>query len=139
MVTYLNICVILVRTGVWARTVDDAIEKLGREFPDLNWAFVPESIRENEEIMSYWLGEPEEDVLVCVLKERHVNEQFHRQDFFFLNFAYRQDYQALSASLDNLVTVRENECYIGQPFSGYAIRGDSEQDIVIIGVLIPCG
>ena len=117
-------------------TVDDAIEKLGREFPNLNWAFVPESIRENEEIMSYWPGEPEEDVLVCVLKERHVNEQFHRQDFFFLNFAYRQDYQALSASLDNLVTVRENECYIGQPFSGYAIRGDSEKDIVIIGVLI---
>lgn len=81
-------------------------------------------------------GEPQEDVLVCVLKTRHVSEVFHRQDFFFLNFAYCGDYQALSTRSDNLLTIKENSCYIGQPFSGYAIRGDSARDIVIVGVLI---
>ena len=117
-------------------TIEDAIQKLGNDFPNLNWDFVPENIRENEEVMSYWPGEPGEDVLICVLKARHVREVFHRQDFFFLNFAYRQDYQALSTRSDNLLTIKENDCYIGQPFSGYAIRGESEEDIVIIGVLI---
>lgn len=116
--------------------IEEAIQKLGNDFPNLNWAFVSETIRESNEVMSYWPGEPNEDVLVCVLKARHVNEMFHRQDFFFLNFAYRQDYQALSATSDNLLTIKENNCYIGQPFSGYAIRGESDEDIVIIGVLI---
>ena len=47
------------------------------------------------------------------------------------------DYNALSAKFDNLITVREGDCYIGQPFSGYALRGDSENDeIVMIGVHI---
>ncbi len=117
-------------------TLEDALQKLGDAFPQLHWDFVPESIRESDEVMSYWPGEPQEDVLVCVLKTRHVSEVFHRQDFFFLNFAYRGDYQALSTRSDNLLTIRENGCYIGQPFSGYAIRGDSDKDIVIVGVLI---
>ncbi len=116
--------------------LEDAIDKLGRAFPNLNWSFVPENIRETDEIMSYWPGEADDDVMVCVLKARSMNEVFHRQDFFFLNFAYRQDYQALSARSDNLLTIKENDCYIGQPFSGYAIRGESAEDIVIIGVLI---
>ncbi len=118
-------------------TIEDAIQKLGDEFPRLNWAFLPENIRQRDEVMSYWPGGKDEDVMVCVLKARHAHEVFHRQDFFFLNFAYRRDYQALSLRSDNLMTIRENDCYIGQPFSGYAIRGDSDkEDIVIVGVLI---
>ncbi len=117
-------------------TLEEAIEKLGNDFPNMHWDYVPENIRESEEVMSYWPGEPQEDVLVCVLKARHVREVFHRQDFFFLNFAYRQDYQALSTRSDNLLTIKENSCYIGQPFSGYAIRGDSDEEIIIVGVLI---
>lgn len=116
--------------------IEEAIQKLGNDFPHLNWAFVPETIRESDEVMSYWPGEPQEEVMVCVLKTRHVSEVFHRQDFFFLNYAYLRDYQALSAKSDNLLTVKENDCYIVQPFSGYAIRGESEEDIVIVGVLI---
>ena len=47
------------------------------------------------------------------------------------------DYNALSAKFDNLITVHEGDCYIGQPFSGYALRGDSEgDDIIMIGVHI---
>ena len=51
-------------------TIEEAIQKLGDDFPNLNWDFVPENIRENEEVISYWPGEPQEDVLVCVLKAR---------------------------------------------------------------------
>ncbi len=117
-------------------TTEEAIEKLGKDFPDLHWAFVPENIRESDELVSYWPGDATEDVMVCVLKAAKIREEFHRQDFFFVNFAYRHDYQALSTRSDNLVTIKENDCYIGQPFSGYAIRGDAKEDIVIIGVLI---
>ena len=46
------------------------------------------------------------------------------------------DYGALSGSEDNRIVVHENECYIGQPFSGYALSADSEEEIIIIGVLI---
>ena len=43
----------------------------------------------------------------------------------------------MSAKFDNLITVREGDCYIGQPFSGYALKGDSEGDeIIMIGVHI---
>lgn len=123
-------------TGVGTMTTEEAIVKLGKDFPHLNWAFVPENIGQSSEIMSYWPGEVFEDVMICVLKANHVREQYHRQDFFFLNFAYRHDYRALSTRSDNELTIKENDCYIGQPFSGYAILGDSKEDIVIIGVLI---
>ncbi len=113
-----------------------SIEKLGAEFPSLNWAFVKESLNRREEIISYWPGDPNDDVMICVLKAKRFYEEFHRQDFFFLNYAYLQDYQALSSKYDNLITVRQDECYIGQPFSGYALRGDAAGNIVIIGVLI---
>ena len=47
------------------------------------------------------------------------------------------DYNALSSKSDNLITVHEGDCYIGQPFNGYALRGDSkEKEIIMIGVHI---
>ena len=61
---------------------------------------------------------------------------FHRQDFFFINYAWKNSYDALSAKYNNLITISQDECYIGQPFSGYALRGQSENEIIIIGVLI---
>ena len=136
IVTLFKIYAINYDKGINHMCIEEAIQKLGNDFPHLNWAFVPKTIGESNEVVSYWPGEPDEDVLVCVLKARHVNEAFHRQDFFFLNFAYQRDYMALSAKSDNLLAIKENDCYIGQPFSGYAIRGESEEDIMIIGVLI---
>lgn len=73
---------------------------------------------------------------MCAFKGREISEPFHRQDFFFINYAYRNNYDALSAKYDNLITIHEGECYIGQPYSGYALRGKSEQEIVILGVLV---
>lgn len=117
-------------------TLETAIEKLGCDFLNLNWSFVEETINEKKELVSYWPGDPKEDIMVCVLNSNHIDEHFHRQDFFFLNFAYRGNYQALSSKFDNAITIHENECYIGQPFSGYALKGDYEKNIVIFGVLI---
>lgn len=37
---------------------------------------------------------------------------------------------------DNLITVHEGECYIGQPYAGYALHGNSNEDIIIVGVMI---
>ena len=113
-----------------------SINKLGIEFEDLDLSFHQIPGRPEGDVTSYFPGLDQEDVLVCVFKGKNIHEPFHRQDFFFVNYAYRQNYDALSARFDNQITIRENECYISQPYGGYALRGQSDTDIVIIGVLI---
>ena len=113
-----------------------AINKLGIEFEDLDLSFHQISGRPEGNVTFYFPGLDQEDVLVCVFKGKNIHEPFHRQDFFFVNYAYRQNYDALSARFDTQITIRENECYISQPYGGYALRGQSDTDIVIIGVLI---
>ena len=113
-----------------------AINKLGIEFNHLDLTFHQIPGRPEGDVTSYWPGAEEEDVLICVFKGKYIHEPFHRQDFFFINFAYRQSYDALSARFDNQITIRENECYVSQPYGGYALRGQSDTEITIIGVLI---
>ena len=113
-----------------------AISKLGKEFSSLDLTFHQMKEGKQGDVTSFWPGGEDEDILICVFKGTSINEPFHRQDFFFINYAYKQDYQALSYKYDNLITIREDECYIGQPYSGYALRGNSEKDLIIIGVLI---
>jgi len=116
--------------------IDQAIDKLGADFPNLHWDFQEQKYGRKKELVSQWLGDPDEDIMVCVFKGKEIHEKFHRQDFFFINYAYTGDYGAQSYRFDNHVTIRKDECYIGQPYSGYALYGASEKDIVIIGVLI---
>ena len=114
-----------------------AINKLAHDWSHLNWDFRDFSLDGKPDKISQWQGDPDEDIMIVVFKGNHISEPFHRQDFFFIDYAYHLDYNALSAKFDNLITVREGDCYIGQPFSGYALRGDSEgDDIVMIGVHI---
>lgn len=113
-----------------------AIHKLGIEFQNLDLSFHQMENAKADDITSYWPGKENEEVLVCAFKGHEISEPFHRQDFFFINYAYRNSYDALSAKYDNLITIHENECYIGQPYSGYALRGNSEDEIIILGVLI---
>jgi len=114
-----------------------AIDKLAHDWEHLNWDFQDFSLDGKPDKMSQWQGDPNEDIMIVVFKGNHISEPFHRQDFFFIDYAYHLDYNALSAKFDNLITVREGDCYIGQPFSGYALRGDSEgDDIIMIGVHI---
>lgn len=116
--------------------VELAINKLGIEFSSLDLTFHQMKNGKPGDLTSYWPGTDDEDVLICVFKGKEIHEPFHRQDFFFINYAYENNYQALSEKYNNLITIKEDECYIGQPYSGYALRADSEEDVVIIGVLI---
>lgn len=116
--------------------VQDALLKLGAEFSSLDLTFHQISNSFPGDVTSYWPGEENEDVLVCVFKGKQIHEPFHRQDFFFINYAYKNSYQALSEKYDNLITIGEDDCYIGQPYSGYALRAHGEAEAVIIGVLI---
>ena len=54
-----------------------------------------------------WPGEPDESIMICVHKGPDIHEMFHRQDFFFLNFAYQGDYGALSYKYDNHITIHD--------------------------------
>jgi AraC-like DNA-binding protein len=117
-------------------SITESIEKLGTDFPELNWNFQEHRVGRKKELVSQWLGSPDEDIMVCVFKGKEIHEPFHRQDFFFINYAYTGDYGAQSYAFNNHITIHENDCYIGQPFSGYALYGANKTDIVIIGVLI---
>ena len=115
-----------------------AINKLGHDWSHLNWEFRDFELEDGTpDKMSQWQGDSEEDIMIVAFKGKHISEPFHRQDFFFIDYAYHLDYNALSSKYDNLITVREGDCYIGQPFSGYALKGDSkDDDIIMIGVHI---
>jgi hypothetical protein len=65
-----------------------AVDKLGADFPNLNWNFQEHRIGRKKELISQWLGGPDEDIMVCIFKGREIHEKFHRQDFFFINYAY---------------------------------------------------
>ena len=118
------------------RFLDLAINKLGIEFGSLDLSFHTMKNGRPGDITSYWPGDDDEDVLICVFKGKKISEPFHRQDFFFINYAYEGSYQALSEKYDNLITISEDECYIGQPYSGYALRADSDEEVTIVGILI---
>ena len=111
-----------------------AIEKLASDFPSLHWNFMYDD--RTHEVISQWLGESDEDVMVCAFKGKKIDECFHRQDFFFFNFAYKNSYEALSNGKDSRILMNEGDCYIGQPFSGYALKGERKEDMIIVGVLI---
>lgn len=108
----------------------------GAEFNNLDLSFHQIPGQPPGDVTTYFPGNADEDVVVCVFKGKKIREPFHRQDFFFINYGYKQSYNALSARFDNQITIRENGCYISQPYGGYALRGQSDTDIIIIGVLI---
>lgn len=113
-----------------------SLTELSEQFSRRNWKYLDVPAGSPMEKSYAWPAAPEEDIMICVHKGREVREEFHRQDFFFFNFAYKGDYSALSYRSDNPITVHENECYIGQPFTGYALCVHSPEEIIIIGILI---
>ena len=116
--------------------VVQAIEKLGKEFDSLRWNFSPEPSSGCEDLISHWLGEDDEEVMVNVFQGNYINEPFHRQDFFYIHFAWEGSYETLTASHGVRTEIQEGECWIGQPYSGYAARKNSKEACTIIGVLI---
>lgn len=113
-----------------------SIDKLGKDFDAIEWKFLdvpPDSTRDKTQL---WPGDPAEEIMICLYKGKNIQQDFHRQDYFFFNFAYKGDYGALSSRFDHRITVHEGECYIGQPYAGYAPNGQSKDEIIIVGVLI---
>lgn len=116
--------------------LDKAIEKLARDFDHIEWKHLDVPAGSPREKTQLWPGNPEDDVMICVYKGHNIEQLFHRQDFFFFNFAYQGDYGAISYQNDNHITIHEGECYIGQPYAGYAPNGKSDKEMIIVGVLI---
>ncbi len=116
--------------------LENAITKLGKEFDELEWTYVEDPKMPSLEKIQGWPGTEEEDITVCVYKGTEYFELFHRQDYFFLNFAYKGNYHALSYQNNNQILISEGECYISQPYAGYAIHSKSEEDNIIVGVLV---
>ena len=117
-------------------TLSAAIYTLAEQFIKFERRYVDITVGDRNEKQLCWMGDSEEEIMICVHKGTDIHEMFHRQDCFFFNFAYKGDYGAISYQYDNHITVHEGECYIGQPFTGYALYGHSDEDIIIVGVLI---
>ena len=83
--------------------IDLAINKLGIAFDSLDLTFHQMNTGVPGDVTSYWPGPNDEDVLICVFKGKQIREPFHRQDFFFINYAYKNSYQALSEKYNNLI------------------------------------
>lgn len=113
-----------------------AIDILSKQFAKRNWKYIDVPAGSKNEKTYEWPGPPDDEIMICVHKGPDIQEMFHRQDFFFFNFAYLGNYGALSYQYNNRIIVKEGECYIGQPFAGYALSAHSEQEIIIMGVLI---
>ena len=109
-----------------------ALDTLGKAFTNLPWNFLPVKT----ELVSQWLGAPEEDIMVVTFRGTHYLEKFHKQDFFFINFVCQNGYDVLSSKYNNHLHLSEGDCYIGQPYSGYALRIESEQEVIMVGLHI---
>lgn len=116
--------------------LESAINYLGERFSRRNWTYLDVPSESGKKKTYAWPGNTDEKIMICVHNGKDIQEEFHYQDFFFFNFAYKGDYGAVSYRDTNYITIHENECYIGQPHSGYALSVHSEDPIVIIGVLI---
>lgn len=109
---------------------------LAEEFGRLDFTFHHYREDGHDYLKNLWPGGSNESVMVCVYRGSKINEPFHRHDFIYFNYAYHNDYSALSDTDGNLIRIRQGECYIGQPFSGYALRSIPDTESTIVGVLI---
>lgn len=101
------------------KKLDSAIKLLSEEFVNLDWNYKSIIVNGEKALLSLWPGNKNEDIMICV--SNGIHEQFHRQEFFFFNYAYKSDYTALSENFENKIVIKEGECYIGQPFAGYSL------------------
>jgi AraC-like DNA-binding protein len=113
-----------------------AVQSLAEQFPNLAWNFRPVMTGGKTELISQWLGDPSEDIMAVAFKGKHYIEKFHKQDFFFINFVCQNSYEVLSSKYNNRLKLCEGDCYIGQPYSGYALKIDSDQEVIMVGLHI---
>lgn len=114
------------------KTLDAAIADLEERFPAYEWVYRDVPGKPGETYFQ-WYAPDDEQIQVCVPGGSALPERYHRQDFFFVNYAYRGDFQTLSNDPDHPTTVHEGDLYVGQPFTGYGLL-ELLADTVIIGV-----
>ncbi len=83
-----------------------------------------------------WVGGEDEDVVVSLFKGTRLEEDFHRQDFFFFDFVYRGSYHAAVGDIGNRVAVREGQLCACHPNTGFAadVRSADPVSILCVGV-----
>lgn len=118
------------------RNLKESIDFLAEEFRHLDFTFHHYHEDGHDYVKNLWPGGEQESVMVCVYRDSNIHEPFHRHDFIYFNYAYHNDYAALSDRDGNLIRIHQGECYIGQPFSGYALRSIPGVESTIVGVLI---
>lgn len=116
--------------------LQQSMDFLAEEFGHLDFTFHHYREDGHDYIKNLWPGGEDEGVMVCVYRGDSIREPFHRHDFIYFNYAWHNDYAALSDQAGNLIRIRQGECYIGQPFSGYALRSVKDIESTIVGVLI---
>ena len=116
--------------------LENALDTLAEEFKGLKWDYPDMGLAKRHEPILYWPGDVKDDIMICVLKDQDFREELHRHDFFFFNYAYRCDYEAEAETKGHVIKIKEGECYIGQPFTGYGLRQNADDPAVVIGVLV---
>lgn len=114
----------------------NALQALREQYGSLNWVFYDAPAGSAQEKMYRWPGREDEDIMICVRMGNQIHEFFHRQDYFFIKYAYQCNFDVFSYAYDNELTVHQGECYIGQPFAGYALQGRSCNALILVEVLI---
>jgi len=114
--------------------LDAAFADLAGRFPAYSWVYrdVP---KKPGETFFKWYAPEDEQIQVAIPSGSALPERYHHQDFFFVDYAYRGDFQTLSNDPDHPTTVHEGEIYVGQPFTGYGLL-ELEPGSIIIGVHI---
>lgn len=119
------------------KILKDSINKLAADFTNkLDFTFNLYNKNGHQYLMNSWPGSDDEDVMICVYKGNSIDEPFHRQDFFFMNYAYENNYATQSDEKGTITPILEGDCYIGQPYNGYSLRATEPEDVTIVGVLI---
>lgn len=113
-----------------------AFDILAERFPRYNWQLHDVPGTGGKDSQWHWLGTDEEEIMICVYRGTYLQEPFHRQDFFYFNYAWKGSFQAIGQTRQNLITVNESDLIAGQPFTGYALRVDAPEDVEIVGVLV---
>ena len=118
------------------KNLKGALDKLASDFAGLDLTFHPFNENGVAYRKSFFPGKDDEVLVVCAYRGSTIHEPFHRQDFFFLNYAYRGDFGALSGTPDRITRVKEGDIYISQPFGGYGLESFPGEEALIIGLLI---
>ena len=107
----------------------NSLQTLRAQYDSLDWEFYDAPAGSAREKMYRWPGAEDEDIMICVRMGNQIHEFFHRQDYFFIKYAYQCKFQVFSYAYDKELTVHQGECYIGQPFAGYALQGRSCREL----------